>query len=212
MTKVKICGITNEKDAVWASGLGVDYLGFNFYKNSPRVVSPKNAAGIIEKLPPFIGTVGVFVNEEVKAVKSIVKKTKIKILQLHGDESVEYCGELKSMFPEIEIIKAFRIENEESLLRIPAYNNVNYYLLDAYVPGIEGGTGEVFNWELAVKAKEFGKQIFLAGGLNPGNVMEAIEKVTPYCVDTASGVERLNRRKDYDKVHDFLEKVREAGR
>ncbi len=210
MVKVKICGITNKKDAVWASGLGVDYLGFNFYKNSPRAVSPKNAREIIAQLPPFIGTVGVFVNEEMKVIKSIVKKTGIKVLQLHGDETVEYCGELKTMFDGIEIIKAFRIENEESLQKIPAYD-VNYYLLDTYVPGVEGGTGEVFNWDLAVKAKEFGKPVFLAGGLNPGNVKEAAGKVTPYCVDTASGVERLPRRKDYDRMHDFIEGVRNAA-
>ena len=209
MVKVKVCGITNDKDALWASGLGVDYMGFIFYKDSPRVITPKHALEIIKNLPPFICAVGVFVNEELKVIKSIVKKTGIKIVQLHGDESVEYCNELKSMIPGIKIMKAFRIENEETLKNIPAYD-VNYYLLDAYVEGVPGGTGEAFNWDLAVKAKECGKPVFLAGGLTPDNVKEAIEKVKPYCVDAASGIERLPRRKDYNKMHDFINKAREV--
>ena len=113
------------------------------------------------------------------------------------------------MIAGIEIIKAFRIESEETLKRIPAYD-VNYYLLDAYVEGVPGGTGEAFNWDLAVKAKEYGKPVFLAGGLTPDNVKEAIEKVKPYCVDAASGIERLPRRKDYNKLHDFINKAREV--
>jgi len=210
MVKVKLCGITNDKDAVWAAGLGVDFMGFNFYKDSPRVISDANAKKIIGKLPPFIGTVGVFVNEDIKEIKRIVRKTGIRIVQLHGDESVEYLQELKNNVPGIEIIKAFRMSGEEVLSRIPAYD-VNYYLLDACVEGTAGGTGEVFNWELAVKAKEFGKPVILAGGITPENVGEAIKKVKPFCVDTASGVERLPRRKDYNKVHDLLERVREAS-
>ena len=209
MVKVKLCGITNDKDAGWAAGLGVDFMGFNFFKDSPRAISDANAKIIIAKLPPFISTVGVFVDEDIKEIKRIVKKTGIKIVQLHGSESVAYVAELKNSIPGIEIIKAFRMKGEETLSEIPAYD-VNYYLLDAYVEGVPGGTGAVFNWELAARAKDFGKPVILAGGITPRNVAAAIEKVKPFCVDAASGVERLPRRKDYDLVHELLERVREA--
>ncbi len=211
MTKIKICGITNGKDAMWCTGLGVNYLGFNFYPNSPRKISAKLASQIILKLPPFVQPVGVFVNEEINNLAKIVTGCKLKLVQLHGAESVEYINNLINILNtkniKVEIIKAIRIESESSLVLLPQYMQVvNYFLLDTYVPGTEGGTGEIFNWYIAIKAKEYGKPIFLAGGLTPNNVRDAITKVDPFAVDVASGVERLPKRKDFDKVKQFVTK------
>jgi len=222
VVKIKICGITNEKDAIWATNLGADYLGFNFYKLSPRKISPKLASEIIAKLPSFIQPVGVFVNEEMKTVLKIVKKCKLSLVQLHGEETPEYCNEFKveSSMPhrqvageatkfKVGIIKAFRIKEEKSLEVIPGYvDKVDYFLLDTHVEGVAGGSGEVFNWDLALRVKDYGKPVFLAGGLTPENVKEAITKVQPYAVDVASGVERLPRRKDYEKMKVFIQIVR----
>jgi len=207
MVRIKICGITNEKDALWAVNLGVDYIGFNFYKNSPRKISAKLAAQIIGKLPSFTQPVGVFVNEEIRVVKRIAEKCRLNLLQLHGEESPQYCRELQAQSPRLKIIKVFRVRDKENLEGIEKYV-VDYYLLDSYVPGIEGGSGEIFNWDLAVEAKQFGKPIFLAGGLTPENVVQAIEKVNPYGVDVASGVERSPRRKDYELMCEFMNRVR----
>jgi len=207
MVRIKICGITNEKDALWVINLGVDYIGFNFYKDSPRKISPKLAAQIIGKLPSFTQPVGVFVNEEMKAVKMIAEKCRLNLVQLHGEETPEYCRELQTQSPRLKIVKAFRIRDKENLDGIGNYS-VDYYLLDSYVPGIEGGTGEIFNWDLAVEAKQFGKPVFLAGGLTPDNVTQAIEKVDPYGVDVASGVERTPRRKDYNLMREFISRIR----
>ncbi|MFC1501717.1 phosphoribosylanthranilate isomerase [Elusimicrobiota bacterium] len=208
MAKVKICGVTIYDDAMLVTNIGAEYVGFNFYKESPRKISSKNAKDIISKLPPFITPVGVFVNEDKEVLKKTAKKCGIKMLQLHGDESPEYCLEAASE-TSLPVIKAFRIKDESSLEQINAYKDVvNYFLLDTYVPGEPGGTGEVFNWDLAVKVKELNKPIFLAGGLNPDNVASAIEKVQPYAVDVSSGVERLTRRKDFDKVSKFVRGAR----
>lgn len=213
MVKIKICGITNDKDALWATNLGADYLGFNFYKESPRKISPELAKKIITSLPPFVTSVGVFVNEEIKTVLKIVKKCNLSLVQLHGEETAEYCFQLKSKVqnPNSKIIKAFRIRDERSLEVIPQYlEKVDYFLLDTYVEGVEGGTGEIFNWDLAVKTKELisSKPIFLAGGLTPENVQGAIKRVQPYAVDVASSVERLPRRKDYEKMKSFIQAVK----
>lgn len=213
MTKIKICGLTNDKDALWATNLGADYLGFNFYKGSARKISPELAKKIITSLPPFVSSVGVFVNEEIKTVLKIVKKCNLSLVQLHREETPEYCEKLKveSLKLKVGIIKAVRIKDEKSLEIIPQYlDKVDYFLLDTYVEGVEGGTGETFNWNLAVKAKELvgSKPIFLAGGLTAENVQEAIRKIQPYAVDVASSVERLPRRKDYEKMKNFIQAVR----
>ncbi len=205
MVKIKICGITNEKDAIWASNLGVDYLGFNFYKNSPRKISFSLAKGIISKLPSYVMKVGVFVNEQLKFVERKVKQIGLDLVQLHGEEPFQYCDELMSKG--IRVIKAFRIGNNFDINVVSSYNT-DFYLLDTYIPNIEGGTGLSFDWEKAVKIKELNKPIFLAGGLNSDNVKEAIEKVKPYGVDVASGIEKTPRRKDYDKMHTFVRNVR----
>lgn len=210
MTRVKICGITNEQDALWAANLGVDFIGLNFYKGSERKVSLDMAEKIVNQLPPFIKTVGIFVDEDLKTLKKIAAKCHLNMVQLHGNESPQYCSEIYVPQGEIKVMKAFRIQDENSLVNIPEYANFSdYYLLDTYIAEQVGGTGQTFNWELAVKAKTLGKPIFLSGGLTPDNVKEAVEKVKPFAVDVASGVEKTPRRKDYDKMKDFIQKARE---
>ncbi|MCB4790623.1 MAG: phosphoribosylanthranilate isomerase [Elusimicrobia bacterium] len=205
-TKVKICGVTYLKDAVLVASLGADYIGLNFCKASPRKVSVKMAKDILAKMPPFITSVAVFVDEDITEAAKILKKCGFKMIQLHGSESVEYCSNIKAQ-TNLPVIKAFRIADENSLNEIAAYKDcADYFLLDAHVPGVAGGTGETFNWDFALKAKELGKPVFLAGGLAPDNVLAAIQKVDPFCVDTASGVERLPTKKDYDKMKDFIRK------
>ncbi|MBN3038864.1 MAG: phosphoribosylanthranilate isomerase [Candidatus Omnitrophica bacterium] len=207
MAKVKICGITNKEDAMWVANLAADYLGMVFAKESNRSVSEKTAQEIAEALPPYIEKVGLFVNEEPKRVEKILGQCGLNLLQFHGDETPEYCQQFKG---KAKIIKAFRIKDEESLALIPQYD-VDFYLLDAFVEDQPGGTGTTFNWDLALRAKEFGKPIFLAGGLNPDNIIEAIKKVEPYAVDVSSGVEASPRRKNVDLMQDFINKVVKVG-
>jgi len=238
MLKIKICGITNRQDALWITNMGADYIGLNFYSGSPRKISIKYARELVNALPPFILSVGVFVNHPIEDIKKILKKCPLKLLQVHGDETVDYCGELKAL--NLPVIKAFRIGDESDLEQITGYKDVcDYILLDKKTkdkpvetetdsdtqdggqttseePSKEeqatlfGGTGETFDWDLAVKAKDFGKPIFLAGGLNPENITEAIEKVRPFAVDAASGVEKSPKRKDFDKVKDFINKAKRS--
>ncbi|OIO74455.1 MAG: hypothetical protein AUJ85_05570 [Elusimicrobia bacterium CG1_02_37_114] len=207
MTKIKICGITNLKDAMYSATLGADYLGFNFYKKSERKISVKMASEIISKLAGFVQPVGVFVDEEIENVVNIATQCPLKLIQLHGRETPEYCTQLYEKCP-LPQIKAFKIKGEGTLRYISQYKDspFSYFLLDAYAPGEEGGTGETFNWDIALRVQELfiSKPLFLAGGLMPENVKEAIEKVHPYAVDVASGVERLPRRKDYEKLKQFI--------
>jgi phosphoribosylanthranilate isomerase len=208
MVKVKICGVTNYDDALLVTNAGAEYIGFNFVKESPRKISDKLAQTIIDKLPYFVSAVGVFLNEDPKIVVKYVKKCGLGMVQLHGDETPEYCKDIHAKTG-VPVIKAFRMENDQSLEKIPAYAEaVQYYLLDSFVPDAAGGTGEVFNWDLAIKVREMGKPVFLAGGLTPDNVADAVKKVMPFAVDVASGVERLPRRKDYDRMNQFIRKAR----
>ncbi len=211
MVKIKICGITCAQDATWAANLGADFIGLNFYKDSPRKVSPQNAIEILKEIPPFVSSVAVFVNEDSKNIIKLIKKINVALIQLHGEETVEYCQQLKEAVPGIKIIKAFRIKDETILETMKQYLEIaDYFLLDAFVEDMAGGTGATFNWELAIKAKEFGKPIFLAGGLTPENIQEAGDKVKPFAVDVASGVERSPKRKDYDKMKEFITKAKSA--
>lgn len=207
MVKIKICGITNSDDATWVANLGTDYLGLVFAKDSKRKVSIEKAQEIISVLPPYVEKVGLFVNQEVEIINKVLEQCKLDILQFHGEESPQYCSQFKER---AKIIKAFRIKDEQSLEQIPQYD-VDFYLLDAFVEGEPGGTGEAFNWDLALKVKEFGRSIFLAGGLNPENVTEVIKKVQPYAVDVSSGVESSPRRKNVELMQEFIKNARKAG-
>ena len=199
---VKICGITNASDALAAAESGADAVGFMFYPPSPRNISLRAAAKIVRELPPFVVKVGVFVNADEDQVMRAVGECGLNLLQFHGDESPEYCLQFGVMS-----MKAFRIRNAESLKALPAYRT-DAWLLDAYVADKIGGTGESFNWDLAVEANKFGRPIFLAGGLTPDNVAAAVRKVRPYAVDVSGGVEKEPGRKDHAKVRAFIEAAR----
>ena len=205
MIRIKICGITNPDDALMAVEAGADALGFVFVPNTPRYITSGPAASIIEQLPPFITTVGLFVNEHVAKIERIADQCRLDVIQLHGDESPEFCSTLNR-----KTIKAFRVKDESSLFQLPNYR-VSAYLLDTYVKGRMGGTGVVFNWALAEKTKQYG-QVILAGGLNPDNVADAVRQVRPYAVDVSSGVEAHPGRKAPAKVEAFIDAVRKADR
>ena len=205
MIKIKICGITNLDDALFAAECGADALGFNFYKKSLRYIEPQKAAEIIAQLPPFVMPVGVFVNEREDRIREIQHMTCIQSVQFHGDESPEFCQRFEG-----RVIKAFQVKDKESL-KVMAHYRVGAFLLDSYREGMRGGTGVTFDWHLAVVAKTFGK-IILAGGLTPENVAEAVKLVQPYGVDVAGGVERDKGIKDQGKVKKFIAEVRRASR
>lgn len=207
--KVKICGITNKEDAVWAINYGADYVGLNFYKGSPRHVTVATAGKWTSQLPSFASLVGVFVNADMKDIAHTVASLNLKGIQLHGEESAATVGDIKrtlaGMGHPVFVVKAFRVQGPETIEKMGEYKDVvDYFLLDAYSPDKEGGTGQRFDWDLAVKAKDLGKPVFLAGGLNPENVKEAAKKVAPYAVDVASGVEKSPKRKDLDKMQTFI--------
>jgi phosphoribosylanthranilate isomerase len=201
-TKVKICGITNLADAQNAVAAGADAIGFIFYEKSPRFVSPKTAAEISKQLPPFVMRVGVFVNAPEEFILCAISEVGLTMLQFHDDEPPEFCTQFGLMS-----MKAFRIRDAESLKEISNYKT-DAYLLDAFSSTTLGGTGEKFNWDLAVEVQKFGKPIFLAGGLTPENVADAIRKVQPFGVDVSSGVEISPGKKDHAKVRAFIEAVR----
>jgi phosphoribosylanthranilate isomerase len=201
-TKVKICGITNLDDAFAAVDYGADALGFVFYKGSPRHITPRDATAIIKKLPPFTTTVGVFVDEKLKNIEKIISQTCIDVVQFHGNEPPEKCNCSRSL------IKAIRVKSLESLDPLNKYKDkVSAFLLDTFTPDALGGSGQIFNWDIAIYAKQFGK-IILAGGLNPQNVIEAVKRVQPYGVDVSSGIESKKGKKDQKKMRLFIEKVK----
>ncbi len=207
--KVKICGLTNKDDAVWALNYGADYLGVNLWKDSKRHVSLATATGWVPTLPSFASVIGVFVDATQEEIVNAVVKLNLKGVQLHGDETPAMIGALRVALGgtgrTVFIIKAFRMQDEQTLARMHEYKDVvDYFLLDSYHPEQPGGTGERFNWDLAVKAKELGKPIFLAGGLNPENVKEAVKKTAPFAVDVASGVEKSPKKKDLEKLKEFI--------
>jgi phosphoribosylanthranilate isomerase len=203
-TRVKICGITNLADAQAAVEAGADALGFNFYEQSPRYLAVSTAAEISKQLPPFVLRVGVFVNAAEELVTRAIGECGLGLLQFHGDEPPEFCTQFGLMS-----MKAFRIRDAESLKELPKYPT-EAWLLDAYSAENPGGTGEKFNWELAVEAQKFGKPVFLAGGLTPENVAAAVRQVQPFGVDVSSGVESAPGKKDPQKVREFIANVRQA--
>ena len=196
--RVKICGITSIEDALAAIESGADALGFVFCASSPRCLGVREASKIVERLPPFITKVGLFVNASETFIHQIVEQSGIDALQLHGDESPQFCRQFR-----LKVIKAFRVRDESSLASLSQYQPAAW-LLDSYVPGKSGGTGKQFNWELAFKATQLCSPIVLAGGLTPGNVAEAVRQVRPYAVDVSSGVEWKPGKKDRHKMKDFI--------
>jgi phosphoribosylanthranilate isomerase len=185
MTQVKICGITNEEDALYAAQSGAAALGFIFYSASPRYITPEKAQLIIKKLPEEIISVGVFVNEKAEEVEKVVQCCNLDFVQLHGDESVEYC----SLFTPQLIIKAVNLQSETDLTRAFQYNAAAL-LVDSRYAGLYGGTGRKANWDLALRVKKE-KPLILSGGLNEENVKEALQKVTPQALDVILEIVRL---------------------
>jgi phosphoribosylanthranilate isomerase len=206
MVRVKICGITNLEDAFLTAELGADALGFIFYLKSPRQVAPETAREIIAQLPPFVATVGVFVDEAAAVVQDLADRVGLDWVQLHGQEPPDYCRSLKR-----RVIKGFRIKDVSSLEALELYRDaVQAFLLDTYKKGQVGGTGESFDWHLAREAKQYGR-IILAGGLNPENVARAIAAARPQAVDAASGTEAAPGKKDPAKLKAFFEAVRSVS-
>ena len=205
MTKIKICGITNKRDAIAAAELEPDMMGFVFYNGSKRYVEPKIVRDIVNELPSFIVKVGVFVDLDRNKVLEIAEECALDMLQFHGDETPDYCVLFKGSY---KIMKAFRIKDGSSLKGINDYD-VDFYMLDAHSPKGKGGTGERFAWKI-IENYEFLKPVILSGGLTPDNVHDAIEKLSPYGVDVSSGVESSPGKKDPLLMKKFVENVRRA--
>jgi phosphoribosylanthranilate isomerase len=205
--KVKVCGITNYEDAAMIVDQGADALGFNFFPQSPRYVDPADARSIIRRIPPFVVSVGLFVNvAEPSRVSAIAHAAGVQVLQLHGDETPEYCRDLEDW----PLIKALRIGESGILEDLEEYP-VQAFLLDVRDDTLFGGTGKSFDWELARNIKHI-RPIILAGGLTVDNVQKAIQTVDPYAVDVCSGVESAPRKKSAQKVIEFMNEVRNVNR
>lgn len=202
--RIKICGITRPQDALAAAEAGADALGFMFFAGSSRAIDLAAAREIIRQLPPFIARVGVFVNPSREEVLRAMEAG-IDTLQFHGEESPEFCASFDR-----PVIKALRVRDASSLTSLGQYR-VAAILLDAFVPGQLGGTGARFDWELAIRARETGARIILAGGLTPENIGEAVRKVRPFGVDVSSGVECSPGQKDSAAIFRFIEKARAAA-
>lgn len=196
--RTKICGITRVEDALIAAQAGVDAIGLVFYAKSPRAVSVKQAQEIIAALPPFVSTVGLFVNASRAEVNTVLSQVALDVLQFHGDETPAECeGFARPYF------RALRMQPGVDITHLAAqYSSAQGILLDAWVPGVHGGTGERFDWARIPSA--LAKPLILAGGLNADNITQAIEQVQPWAVDVSGGVEASHGIKDADKVRKFL--------
>jgi len=203
VVRVKICGITRAEDALAAVRLGADAVGFNFWPGSRRYLTPAAARAIASRLPPFVTTVGVFVNQPEAEVLGIAEEAGLQVLQLHGDEPPDLCARLP-----LPVVKAIHVDAVKTLSKLLSYE-VSAFLLDTPSRG-HGGTGQPFDWSLAEGVSEVAP-VILAGGLDPENVAEAIRTVRPYAVDVASGVESSPGVKDVAKMARFIARVRETA-
>jgi phosphoribosylanthranilate isomerase len=204
-TRIKVCGITDRADLVHAVSAGVDGLGFIFAKNSPRRVEPEKARELIKSVPPFVDVVGVFVNEDPDVVTDIVRYCGLTMVQLHGQENIDYCR----LMP-VRILKSFAVNSDSDGSEMAVYSGVAAgYLLDTYHKSMAGGTGQTFDWNL-IDGLRIPGPVFLAGGLGPENVGAAINAVRPFAVDINSGVETSPGRKDHAKITALIDAVRRA--
>jgi phosphoribosylanthranilate isomerase len=203
--RVKICGITRLQDLHAACDAGADALGFVFYEKSPRHLSIASAAALLRELPPFVQSVGLFVNAEPAFIESVLQAVPLDLLQFHGDETPADCARFGRPY-----IKAVRVNRETDLLKCAAdFDAACGLLLDAWVPGVPGGTGERFDWTLI--PTNLPKPVILSGGLTPDNVAEALERVRPWAVDVSSGVEVSKGIKDAHKIAQFIAKAKDAS-
>ena len=205
---VKICGITNSEDALAAADAGADALGFNFYRSSPRFIEPATARAIIDQLPSAVLAVGVFVNEhDPETVARIADEAGVSAIQLHGDESPEYCRALDPRY----IIKVLRVDGSFRPPDATVYQT-EAIMLDAFDREMRGGTGRVIDWSIAADTRQLVKKLFLSGGLSPENVANAIAVVRPYGVDACSRLESAPGRKDSKRVRSFIAAARSLER
>ena len=202
MTEIKICGITDLDDALAVCEAGADAVGFIFYPRSPRCVSPRQARGVISELPRTVAKIGVFVNDDPERIEEIAGTCGLDFIQLHGGETPDYCHRFSASM----LIKAFSPRSADDLKRLDDYS-VRAILVDAFAPGLYGGTGKTSNWELA---RAIGERcpLILSGGLNSANIEEAIASVSPDAVDINSGVESAPGKKDHSKISEIIEIIR----
>lgn len=204
-TRVKICGITRQEDAMAAVAAGCDAIGLVFYRPSPRYVSPEKAAQIVVSLPPFVSVVGLFVDAEPDEILQVMKLVRLNLLQFHGDETPEACERFGMPY-----MKAIRVKSDTNLLQYAEqFKHAQALLLDAFIEGVPGGTGQVFDWNIIPKTLPL--PVVLAGGLSPDNVVQAIRQVQPYAVDVSGGVELNKGIKDAAKVAAFMRGVSDAS-
>jgi phosphoribosylanthranilate isomerase len=201
IVKVKICGITNIDDAVAAMDMGADLLGFNFYPKSPRYVTPQKAESIINKLPAFVDTAGVFVNASIEQIHETNTVCNLDWVQLHGDEDPEFCRSLLSY--SVKTMKAIRVKDQKDIERADDFFT-DAVLLDAFDPDKYGGTGLTFDWNVI---GHIGKRVFLAGGINPDNAAAAV-KLGVYGIDVCSGIEAEPGKKDHSKMKQLFDNIR----
>jgi phosphoribosylanthranilate isomerase len=205
VVRSKICGITRIEDALAAARAGADAIGLVFYAKSPRAVDVRQARAIVQALPPFVTTVGLFVNASRCELGEILDAVPLDLLQFHGDETPEECAHYQRPF-----IKALRVRPGDDLqAQCLRYRQARGILLDTFVPGVPGGTGEAFDWSLV--PENLALPVVLAGGLSPENVADAIARVRPYAVDVSGGVEAAKGIKDPLKIQAFVRAVRAAG-
>ncbi len=201
IVKVKICGLTNYEDSAAALDLGADIIGFNFYEKSPRFIKPENAVRIIDRLPAFIDTAGVFVNAPLDHIHKTINTCQLNWVQLHGDETVQFCDLLRSL--NVKTMKAIRVKGQNDIRKAEEYFT-DAILLDAFDTEKYGGTGLTFDWNIIGHIR---KRIFLAGGINPDNVVEAVEHGV-YGIDICSGIEESPGKKDHKKMKQLFENIR----
>ncbi|QAB14994.1 phosphoribosylanthranilate isomerase [Hydrogenovibrio thermophilus] len=209
-TRIKICGMTRSEDALAAAEAGADALGFVFYPPSPRHIEIDQAWSIIDVLPAFVTTTALFVNPEPGLVKTVIQRLKIDLLQFHGDESVEFCEQFERPY-----IKAVRMQPGTNLADLSQhYASAQALLLDTYVKGVPGGTGEAFNWDWVAPSKREDTclPIILAGGLTAENVGQAVQTVQPWAVDVSGGVEAEPGKKSVAQIQAFVEAVNASAR
>ena len=201
-TRIKICGVTREQDVHAVADSGADALGLVFYEKSPRHVSVQQAAELARAVPPFVTVVGLFVNPSVDYMREVLAKVPLDVLQFHGEEVPDFCGQFGKPY-----LKAIRVKAGVDLVQCAAsYKTAQGLLLDAYVEGTQGGTGESFDWALI--PRNLPLPVILSGGLHTGNVAEAIRQVQPHAVDVSSGVEAAKGIKDAAKVAAFIKEVK----
>jgi phosphoribosylanthranilate isomerase len=200
VVKVKICGLTNYKDAAAAVDMGADILGFNFYPESPRFITPEKAMKIIKKLPAFVDIAGVFVNDSFDIIRETIEQCQLDWVQLHGDESPEFCQVFLSL--NVKTMKALRVRNRTDIEKANSFFT-DAVLLDAFHPEKYGGTGLTFDWNII---GHIGKRVFLAGGINPDNAAAAVE-LGVYGIDVCSGIEAQPGRKDHKKMKKLFDNI-----